>query len=82
MKHQSAQKDEVANPIARAEDILLGGLGFGSEAKIIEVRLKADHFSGTGCWQDGEEFTFESEEKATDLELWAIETLTKHNQSK
>ena len=59
----------------RAEDIILGSLGFGEEAKIISISKDEDGFSGVGVWEDGEEFSFKSEDKLTELEIWAVETL-------
>ena len=59
----------------RAEDIILGSLGFGEEAKIISISKDGDGFSGIGMWEDGEEFPFKSEDKLTELEIWAVETL-------
>ncbi|MCB0319532.1 MAG: hypothetical protein KDD60_01320 [Bdellovibrionales bacterium] len=56
----------------RAEDIILGGLGFGEGASIVQLNVAEEFFSGTGRWDDGEEFTFESDAPPTDLELWAI----------
>jgi hypothetical protein len=61
----------------RAEDILLGSLGFGEEASLVEVHRTADGFAGTGCWDDGEKFSFESEEDIPldELEEWALSIL-------
>ncbi|WKZ56163.1 MAG: hypothetical protein QY326_05335 [Bdellovibrionota bacterium] len=59
----------------RAEDILLGGLGFGEEAKILRVERTASGFKGVGCFADAEEFEFESEDPLSVLEDWALTIL-------
>ena len=75
-------KENFLEEHIRAEDILLGGLGFGEEASILEVHMKGEFFAGTGQWDDGEEFTFESDDEATDLEKWAVEVLSSQNVKK
>ena len=59
----------------RAEDILLGSLGFGESAVIVEVLRTPDGYKGTGSFKDGETFTFESDEAPDELQLWALEIL-------
>jgi len=73
-KSASSEKDFLT-PERRAEDILLGALGFGEEARIIKVQGAEAGFSGIGEWPDGEQFAFESEEPPTELELWALSVL-------
>lgn len=63
----------------RAEDIILGGLGFGEDAKIVSIEIVNDRYIGTACWSDGEEFSFQSETEITELESWAVSIL---NESK
>lgn len=73
---------DFLNEHTRAEDILLGALGFDEDAKIIEVSLTSnDHYSGTACWGDGEEFSFLSDTVVTDLERWAVGILSGHLES-
>jgi hypothetical protein len=62
----------------RAEDIILGSLGFGEEATLLEIHRTSEGFEGTGQWSDGEDFSFESEEGVAldDLEDWALNILT------
>ncbi len=62
----------------RAQDILLGALGFGEEARILKVAQTECGYSGMGAWPDGEEFEFESTDEPSELELWALEILTKN----
>ncbi|MCI5064608.1 hypothetical protein MRY87_02660 [bacterium] len=69
------KKDDFLAERVRAEDILLGGLGFGEEATIIDVVLERDLYRGRGRWRDGTEFEFESDEEPSDLERWAIEVM-------
>lgn len=66
----------------RAEDIILGGLGFSGEAKITEINLIKDGdmltgFKGTAVWLDGGEFEFESEDEPSELEIWALTIISK-----
>lgn len=74
-KAENSEKDFLA-PKKRAEDILLGAVGFGEDARIVSVRRTPEGFAGVGAWPDGEEFPFESEEPPTELELWALSVLT------
>ena len=59
----------------RAEDIILGSLGFGEEAHIISIEKTKDGFSGIAVFQDGEEFSFCSEDELTEFEIWALGVL-------
>lgn len=59
----------------RAEDILLGSLGFGEDARILRVERTSGGYRGVACWPDGEEFAFESEDELDDLEQWALTQL-------
>jgi hypothetical protein len=69
-----ADKEEL-DPKARAADILLGGLGYGEDAQIISVKKLKIGYKGLGCWLDGEEFEFESEDPTSELEDWALNVL-------
>lgn len=71
-----ASKDELT-PEMRAEDILLGSLGFGEDAKVISVERTAEGYRGVGKWPDGEEFTFESDDELDELQEWALTILLK-----
>ncbi len=59
----------------RAEDIILGSLGFGEEARIISIEKTSSGFRGKGRFTDGEEFEFENDDALSELQLWALETL-------
>lgn len=59
----------------RAEDIILGSLGFGEDAHIISIRAVDGGFVGIGRWADGEEFDFESDSELSELEMWALGVL-------
>lgn len=74
-------KDDFLEEVTRAEDILLGGLGFGEEARIVTISLTGDRFFGTGCWSDGETFVFESEDELSELDRWAVEILKQAGRS-
>lgn len=66
----------------RAEDILLGSLGFDQEASIISIRRGTIGYSGIGRWEDGETFEFESDSPLTTLEEWAISMVEELNRTK
>lgn len=66
---------EELTPKMRAEDILLGSLGYNEDAKIVTVERTTDGYKGVGVWVDGETFNFENEEELESLELWALEIL-------
>ncbi|MBN8550341.1 MAG: hypothetical protein J0M12_13585 [Deltaproteobacteria bacterium] len=69
-------KEDFLSERNRAEDIILGSLGFGEEASIVEVSFTADGFyKGTGRWPDGETFEFESDDTPGELEAWALKVL-------
>ena len=60
------------SPQTRAEDILLGSLGYGEEAKIIQVEKTTIGYRGVGAWPSGETFLFECEEELDSLQEWAL----------
>lgn len=62
----------------RAEDILLGSLGYGEDAKVISIERTDTGYKGTGVWQDGEEFLFESDDELDELQIWALDLLLKN----
>ena len=64
------------SPEVRAEDILLGSLGFGEDARITSIERTSSGYRGTGVWSDGSAFSFESEDELDDLQIWALEFLT------
>lgn len=70
-------KDDFLKEETRAEDILLGALGFGEEASIISVKETDEGYAGRGRWSDGEEFDFESDDGIDELERWAISIINK-----
>jgi hypothetical protein len=61
----------------RAEDILLGSLGFGEDARVVSIERTSDGYQGVGKWADGEEFTFESDDELDELQQWALTVLVK-----
>ena len=70
--------EDVLDERCRAEDILLGGLGFGEDARIVSLKVREDGlFEGTGQFSDGETFTFEADDCPGELERWAIGILLK-----
>jgi hypothetical protein len=64
------------SPETRAEDILLGSLGYGEEARVLSLERTKNGYRGVGKWPDGEQFTFENDDELGDLEIWALDLLT------
>ena len=73
--------DDFLNERVRAEDILLGALGFDESAMICEVLPTPAGYRGVGKYKDGEEFAFESDIPPTPLESWALSVLQKQAQA-
>ena len=71
-----AKKADELSPDIRAEDIILGALGYGEEATIVSIEQTETGFRGVGSWKDGEQFDFENEDELTELDRWALELLT------
>lgn len=68
-------KDDFLSEKIRAEDILLGSLGIGEEAKIISIEKTKDGYKGIARWPDGEEVNFESDDEIDELQRWALKIL-------
>lgn len=56
----------------RAEDILLGSLGFGEGATILSLERCGRGYAGRGRYSDGEEFEFSSDDELDQLQEWAL----------
>ncbi len=69
--------DDFLEERTRAEDIILGGLGFGEDATLLTIVQTENGFEGTGRWPDGDEFSFEcdDEDELSELEKWALQIL-------
>ena len=65
----------------RAEDIILGSLGFGEEARVVSIERTPDGYKGIARWADGEEFAFESDDEIDDLTDWALQILLESKDS-
>ena len=63
------------SPRVRAEDIILGSLGFGEDARIVSISRTSSGYKGVASWPDGEIFEFESEDELGDLDHWALGVL-------
>lgn len=59
----------------RAEDIILGSLGFGEDARIVSIKRTNDGFIGVGKFSDGETFEFVNDDELDDLQIWALQVL-------
>ncbi|RME58553.1 MAG: hypothetical protein D6780_06520 [Candidatus Dadabacteria bacterium] len=68
--------EDFLQPKQRAEDILLGSLGYSEEASIVNVEKTESGYKGIGVWKDGVTFTFKSEGPLSSLEEWALSILT------
>lgn len=69
------EKELLEDEKTRAEDILLGALGFGETAGILSIEIVPKGYQGTGVWADGEKFEFESDDELSPLEHWALDVL-------
>jgi hypothetical protein len=67
-----ATSGDCLDELTRAEDILLGSLGYGEGAQIKSLTSTEAGYSGTGVFPDGEKFEFSCEEELDDLQRWAI----------
>ena len=68
---------------SRAEDILLGALGYGENAIIDSIEptyssCKGRGYKGRGHFSDGEKFFFENADELSDLERWALGILVRY----
>jgi len=63
------------SPQVRAEDIILGSLGFGEEARIVSIERTPPGYKGIARWSDGEQFSFESDDEVDELTEWALTIL-------
>ena len=69
-------KEDFLSERNRAEDIILGTLGFGEDASIISISFtESGFYKGIGRWADGETFEFGSEDVPGELEMWALKIL-------
>jgi hypothetical protein len=68
--------DDLEDERSRAEDIILGSLGYGLEAKILWIKETNSGFVGKGKWlSSSEEFDFKSDGDLLELEIWALDVL-------
>ncbi len=66
------KESDDLSPNVRAEDIILGSLGFGEEARVLSIERTPEGYKGIGRWTDGEEFPFESDDELDELQEWAL----------
>lgn len=71
----AGQSEKILDERTRAEDILLGALGFDCDAVIVSLEETEGGFQGVGRWSDGETFPFESDDELSELEVWAVSVL-------
>lgn len=69
------RESDDLSPRVRAEDIILGSLGYGEEATIVSIERSPGGFKGIARWADGEEFSFENDEELDELHEWALTVL-------
>lgn len=70
-----AMADDFLESRVRAEDILLGSLGYGEDASIVKIERTSNGYKGKGKWQDGETFEFEYDDELDELQVWALDLL-------
>ena len=71
------ESDELSE-ISRAEDILLGALGYSDDAKLDKISLSGDEITIHGTFHsDGEKFVTIYDCDRGQLEDWAVEVLKK-----
>jgi hypothetical protein len=75
VKEVHMKKDDFLEEGQRAEDIILGSLGFGEDACIASIEATKEGYRGKGHYSDGEEFDFESDCELDDLDRWALSIL-------
>ena len=71
--HMSAT--EEFSELSRAEDILLGSMGYGEGAKLANVTIAGDQITLHGEFSDGEAFSADIDQELSDLEHWALNIL-------
>ncbi len=64
--------EEFLSERNRAEDILLGGLGYAEDASIVSIQRGAEGFKGIGKFSDGVEFEFSCDDELDELQQWAL----------
>lgn len=62
----------------RAEDILLGSLGYGEDARLVSIERNSSGYRGLGRFLDGEEFEFEYSDGVDELQDWALGIISKY----
>lgn len=67
--------EEELSERVRAEDILLGSIGYGEGASLVSLTPTSRGYAGVGRWADGEEFEFECDEELDELQQWALGVL-------
>jgi hypothetical protein len=68
-----AKDDDFLSEKIRAEDILLGALGFAEDARIVSIQRTKLGYRGLGRYSsDGHEFEFDCDEELDELQEWAL----------
>ena len=71
------KKDDFLSERVRAEDILLGALGFAEESRIVSIERAGSSYRGIGAYPDGERFQFSGDDELDELQQWALNILLK-----
>lgn len=69
------QREDFLAEHQRAEDILLGAIGFGEDATLISLRIEGSIIEGVVRFSDGDIIPFSYEESLSPLEEWALSVL-------
>jgi len=68
-------KESWLNEQERAQDIILGSLGFGEDVKLLSFEETSEGFKGIAIFPDGIEIAIENDGELTHLERWALGVL-------
>lgn len=70
--------EEELSDLSRAEDILLGAMGYSDDAKLEKVKILGEQIFLNGAFRsDGESFSVKFDCERGKLEDWALEILRK-----
>jgi hypothetical protein len=68
-------KELIEDTLLRAEDILLGSLGYGEDAKLTALYHVGSALHGSVTFSDGLQDLFQLDDELTELERWAVNHL-------
>jgi len=75
-KKSPSKNDSWLSERQRAEDIILGGLGFGEDVTILEIKNSTFGFKGKAMYRDGSRIDIRNDDQLSELEIWALTILS------